>query len=115
MSNGGYMSFFTWPVSLSDKIAAIASVTGSMTPQTYTVLVILLTPLPYLQIHGTMQMGLCLMKGDPTWTYSIEDVMSLLGGHTTIAILLRPLNSIPDISIQNDGSTVDHFIYDGGR
>ena len=32
MSNGGYMSFLL-ACQLSDKIAAIASVTGSMTPQ----------------------------------------------------------------------------------
>ena len=34
MSNGGYMSFLL-ACQLSDRIAAIASVTGSMTPQTY--------------------------------------------------------------------------------
>ena len=36
MSNGGYMSFLL-ACQMSDKIAAIASVTGSMTPQTYNV------------------------------------------------------------------------------
>ena len=51
MSNGGYMSFLL-ACQLSDRIAAIASVTGSMTPQTYN-LCNPQRPIPVLQIHGT--------------------------------------------------------------
>ena len=109
MSNGGYMSFLL-ACQLSDKIAAIASVTGSMTPQTYSVCNPS-HPTPVLQIHGTMD-GTVPYEGDPTWTYSIEDVMSYWVDYNNCNTT-PTLNSIPDINT-NDGSTVDHFIYDGG-
>ena len=109
MSNGGYMSFLL-ACQLSDKIAAIASVTGSMTPQTYSACNPS-HPTPVLQIHGTMD-GTVPYEGDPTWTYSIEDVMSYWVNYNNCNTT-PILNSIPDINT-NDGSTVDHFIYDGG-
>ena len=49
-SNGGFMSY-TLACELSDKIAAIASVTGSMTPETYSSCSPN-HPTPILQIHG---------------------------------------------------------------
>lgn len=109
MSNGGYMSFLL-ACQLSDKIAAIASVTGSMTPQTYSACNPS-HPTPVLQIHGTMD-GTVPYEGDPTWTYSIEDVMNYWVNYNNCNTT-PTLNSIPDINT-NDGSTVDHFIFDGG-
>ena len=50
MSNGGYMSFLL-ACQLSDRIAAIASVTGSMTIETYNDCNPM-RPVPVLQIHG---------------------------------------------------------------
>jgi polyhydroxybutyrate depolymerase len=51
MSNGGYMSFLL-ACQLRDKIAAIASVTGSMTPETFDNCDPQ-HPTPAMQIHGT--------------------------------------------------------------
>jgi len=50
MSNGGFMSYHL-VCNLSSKVAAIASVTGSMTPQTYNSCNPI-HPTPILQIHG---------------------------------------------------------------
>ena len=52
MSNGGFMSYHL-ACNLSSKIAAIASVTGSMSTQTYNDCDIA-HPTPILQIHGTL-------------------------------------------------------------
>ena len=50
MSNGGYMSY-ALACNMSNKIAAIASVTGSMTNDTYNECATT-RPVPVLQIHG---------------------------------------------------------------
>ena len=52
MSNGGFMSYHL-ACNLSSKIAAIASVTGSMSKQTYESCSPE-HPTPVLQIHGTL-------------------------------------------------------------
>jgi len=109
MSNGGYMSFLL-ACQLSDKIAAIASVTGSMTPQTYTACNPS-HPTPVLQIHGTAD-GTVPYEGSPTWTYGIEDVLSYWVSYNNCNTtpIITP---IPDVNT-SDGSTVDYFVYDGG-
>ena len=75
MSNGGYMSFLL-ACQLSDRIAAIASVTGSMTPQTYN-LCNPQRPIPVLQIHGTNDQKVPY-KGNRKWSLSINKVLCLL-------------------------------------
>jgi polyhydroxybutyrate depolymerase len=109
MSNGGYMSFLL-ACQLSNRIAAIASVTGSMTPQTYNACNPQ-HPTPILQIHGTSDQTVPYV-GDPTWTKSIDDVLQYWVAYNncnTSAII----TAIPDINIF-DGSTAEHIIYDGG-
>jgi polyhydroxybutyrate depolymerase len=109
MSNGGYMSFLL-ACQLSDKIAAIASVTGSMTPQTYNACNPQ-HPTPILQIHGTSDQTVPYV-GDPTWTKSIDDVLQYWVAYNncnTSAII----TAIADINIF-DGSTAEHIVYDGG-
>ena len=125
MSNGGYMSFLL-ACQLSDKIAAIASVTGSMTPQTYN-LCNPQHPTPILQLHGTNDQVVPYIGG-PAWTESVNNVLQYWANYNncnTAALI----TSIPDINIF-DGSTVerqtwlngdnsvvtDHFkVYDGGH
>ena len=51
MSNGGFMSY-QLACELSDRIAAIASVTGSMTTNG-SISVIPNHPMPIMEIHGT--------------------------------------------------------------
>ena len=108
MSNGGYMSFLL-ACQMSDKIAAIASITGSMTPQTYN-MCNPQHPTPILQIHGTNDQTVPYL-GDPTWTESIDNVLQYWVGdnncNTSPTII-----TITDIN-PFDGSTAEYIIYDG--
>lgn len=72
MSNGGFMSFLL-ACQLSEKIAAIASVTGSMTPSTYNNCNSQ-HPTPVLYIHGTSD-GVVPYDG-ANWTKKVEDVIN---------------------------------------
>ncbi len=109
MSNGGFMSY-TLACSLSNRIAAIASVTGSMNitqtfncnPQHST---------PVMEIHGT---------ADATVPYNgsagvepIADVLSYWVGFNncnTTAIF----NNVPNINT-TDGCTAEHYVYQNGN
>ncbi len=108
MSNGGFMSYLL-ACQLNDKIAAIASVTGSMSPPTASNCNPN-HPTPILQIHGT---------ADPTVPYegdifsqNIDDVLSYWVNHNNCNTPPSQI-PIPDIN-EGDGSTVDHFIYGSG-
>ena len=109
MSNGGYMSFLL-ACQLSDKIAAIASVTGSMTPQTFNSCNPL-HPMPILQIHGTNDQVVPYI-GVPTWTKSIDDVLQYWIDYNNCNTI-PAITTIVDIN-QFDGSTVEYFVYDQG-
>ena len=108
MSNGGFMSYLL-ACQLSDKIAAIASVTGSMSPSTFGAC-LPNHPTPVLQIHGT---------NDPTIPYEgnfvaegIDNVLSYWANYN--GCNTTPSQTpMPDINV-GDGSTVDHFVYSGG-
>ncbi|MGB1241018.1 MAG: T9SS type A sorting domain-containing protein [Chitinophagales bacterium] len=108
MSNGGFMSYHL-ACNLSDKIAAIASVTGSMSyltfdncnPQ---------HPTPVLQIHGTED-GTVPYDG-AAFAKPIEEVVDYWVNFNNC----NPnsiTTTLPDISA-NDLSTVEHFLYEGG-
>jgi polyhydroxybutyrate depolymerase len=109
MSNGGYMSFLL-ACKLSDRIAAIASVTGSMTPQSYNTCQPS-HPTPIMQIHGTSD-GTVPYNGNFLWTKSIDDVIEYWVEYNNTSsepIIIE----IPDINT-SDGSTVEHYIYGDG-
>ncbi|MEM7218983.1 MAG: PHB depolymerase family esterase [Pseudomonadota bacterium] len=72
MSNGGYMSYHL-ACQLSDRIAAIASVTGSLSPEVRAACSPT-RPMPVLQIHGTAD-DVVPFDG-ANWTLSMADVMS---------------------------------------
>jgi polyhydroxybutyrate depolymerase len=109
MSNGGFMSYVL-ACELSNEIAAIASVTGSMSPPTASGCSPS-HPTPVLQIHGT---------DDPTVPYEgaifaqgIDDVLEYWVGYNYCDI--SPSQTpIPDIN-SGDGTTVDHFVYGNGN
>jgi polyhydroxybutyrate depolymerase len=108
MSNGGFMSFHL-ACNLSNKIAAVASVTGSMSSFTYTNCNPS-HPTPVLQIHGT---------ADPTVPYagssfgqSIDNVMSYWAAFNNCQ-LVGDTTALANIST-NDGSTVSRIVYDMG-
>ena len=110
MSNGGYMSFLL-ACQLSNRIAAIASVTGSMTPQTYNACNPQ-HPTPILQIHATNDQTVPYV-GDPTWTKSINDVLQYWVAYNNCNTSATT-TAIADINIF-DGSTVEHIVYAGGN
>ena len=108
MSNGGFMSFLL-SCQLSNRIAAIASVTGSMTPQIYNNCNPQ-HPTPILQIHGTTD-GTVPYNGT-TWTKPIEEVLQYWVDYNNC-------NSTPSVTNvlntnTSDGSTADHIVYSEG-
>lgn len=108
MSNGGFMSFLL-ACQASDRFAAVASVTGSMTPETYNDCNPQ-HPMPVLQIHGTAD-GTVPYTG-AAWTKSIDDVVTYwntINQCDTSALV----TNLPDTS-PADGSTVDQFVYGNG-
>tara|TARA_B100000780_G_scaffold1558_1_gene1311 strand:- start:224 stop:1279 length:1056 start_codon:yes stop_codon:yes gene_type:complete len=109
-SNGGFMSF-SLACQLSDKIAAIAAVAGSMTPFTYNNCNPL-HPTPVLQIHGTNDI-VVPYDGDPSWTKSVDDVLEFWRNYNNCSINPYVYN-IPDINML-DLSTVDHFLFENGN
>jgi polyhydroxybutyrate depolymerase len=110
MSNGGYMSFLLG-CQVSDRIAAIASVTGSMTTQTYNKCDPE-RPVPVLQFHGTTDPTVPY-EGDERWTMPIDDVLMFWKSFNHTKVLPDP-QPIPDIDPE-DGSTVEHYVYDNAN
>jgi len=108
MSNGGFMSY-QLACQLSDKIAAIASVTGSMSPATYNACNPQ-HPTPVLEIHGTAD-GTVAYNGS-NFSKPIIEVLdywiNFNNSNTTPSVI-----NIPDINT-SDGSTVENLIYYGG-
>lgn len=108
MSNGGYMSFLL-ACQLSEKIAAVASVTGSMSPSTYDNCDPQ-HPMPIMQIHGTND-ATVPYEGD-IWTRSIDDVMDYWVDFNNCNE--EPVEiAVPDTNM-DDGSTATRFVYENG-
>ena len=104
MSNGGFMSY-TLACELSEKITAIASVTGSMTA-----LALFACdpgkPVPVMQIHGTAD-PVVDFNGTPTID-AVVDFWVENGGCDP----LPTVEMIPDIDM-SDGTTTERMIYEG--
>jgi polyhydroxybutyrate depolymerase len=107
-SNGGFMSYLL-ACQLGDKIAAIASVTGSMSPSTFGSCSPN-HPTPVLQIHGTDD-GTVPYEGGP-FAEGIDNVINYWVNYNNCSTTPSQ-TPIPDINA-GDGSTVDHFVYSGG-
>jgi len=108
MSNGGFMSHLL-ACQLSERIAAIASVTGSMTPETYDNCNPQ-HPMPVLQIHGTADP--VVPYGGAPWTRPVQDAIDywVAFNHCTKPPTVTP---VPDI-VTTDLSTVDYIVYPDG-
>lgn len=109
MSNGGFMSL-TLAGQLSDKIAAVASVTGSMV-LTQTSLNTVTRPVPVMQIHGT-QDSTVKYNGEPFAYISINNLVNYWVGHNNCSstAIVTP---IPDVS-STDGCTATRYDYLNG-
>ena len=108
MSNGGFMSFLL-ACQLSEKIAAVASVTGAMTQDTFDNCNAQ-RPVPALQIHGTED-DVVLYNGN-TLSLSISDIISYWVDHNNCETTTTT-TSLPDID-PSDGSTIEHSVYEAG-
>jgi polyhydroxybutyrate depolymerase len=108
MSNGGYMSFLL-ACQLSDKIAAIASVTGSMTPETFDNCDPQ-HPTPAMQIHGTTDF--VVPYDGSSFSKSIDEVLQYWVDYNNCDP--NPsVTMVPDVNAF-DGSTAEHFVYADG-
>ena len=95
---------------ISSKIAAIASVTGSMTLSTYDECNPD-HPTPVLQIHGTTD-GTVPYEGGAGWSESIPDVLDYWINHNNCdtEAIVTPFEDIDS----SDGSTAEHYLWDSG-
>ena len=132
MSNGGFFSFLL-ACQMSDKFAAIASVTGSMTPETFSNC----NPqkeVPILQIHGTddplVTYGGGINNGNflnQDWSLGIEEVLDYwvqtnYCSENSTTFLLNDSNPNDNFWIERiiyqdgfRGSVVDHYKVFGGE
>ena len=110
MSNGGYMSFHL-ACKLSNRIAAIASVTGAMVPQTMATCAAS-HPTAIMQIHGT---------ADPTVNYngtafvseSVQSILNYWSGYNNTDATAITTN-VPNAST-TDGCTAQRIEYLNGE
>ena len=109
MSNGGFMSFLL-ACKLSDRIAAIGSVTGSSLPATLTSCNAT-HPTPVLQIHGTSDPTVPY-NGGVGWSEPISSLVSYWANFNNCDVTPQ-ISTLPNISIV-DGSTVEKTTYING-
>ncbi len=109
MSNGGFISYHL-ACNLSDRIAAIASVTGSMSSLTYNDCNPQ-RPVPVMEIHGTED-AVVPYDGGTGFTTPIDDVLAYWVNHNNCDDTPDLVN-IPDTNT-DDGCTAQHFIYRNG-
>jgi len=110
MSNGGFMSY-ELACTLSNRIAAIASVTGSIVearidfcdPQ---------HPMPVMEIHGTNDLTVPYDGGGISDFVPIPEIVEYWAEFNNCN-MTPTITDIPDID-PGDGSTVQHFVYSGG-
>jgi polyhydroxybutyrate depolymerase len=109
MSNGGFMSF-RLACELSSKIAAVGSVTGSMTPSTLGNCNAS-HPMPIIQIHGTTDPTVPY-NGSTGWTASITNVLNHWATFNNCSLVPTVVN-VPNTNAL-DGSTVEKYTYENG-
>lgn len=108
MSNGGFMSY-DLACFLSDRIAAIASVTGTMNfvhhaacnPN---------KPMPIMQIHGTAD-AVVDFNGS-AFNVSIDSLVNFFVAFNNCNPT-PTFTPVPDIDL-SDGCTAEHYVYSGG-
>jgi polyhydroxybutyrate depolymerase len=109
MSNGGFMSH-TLACELSNRITAIASVTGSIFITQYGVNCHPTRPVPVMQIHGTAD-GTVPYIGNSTME-PIDSVVNYWVKKNNCSAV-PTTSAVPNINL-TDGCTADHFLYSGG-
>ncbi len=124
MSNGGFFSFLLG-CQISNKFAAVASVTGSMTTETFNEC----NPereLPILQIHGTDDSIVTYNGNSSIGSIGIPEVLTYWSSNNYCndveTTQLNDSNPNDDFSIERllfdggiNGSVVDHYKVNGGE
>lgn len=112
MSNGGFMSH-TLACELSNRITAIASVTGSIFTTQYGSNCHPLRPVPVMQIHGT---------ADATVPYIGNMTQNMMPIDSVVKYWVTKNNCNPTPTFSNvpntntaDGCTAEHYQYNGGN
>ncbi|MEI6750008.1 MAG: T9SS type A sorting domain-containing protein [Bacteroidota bacterium] len=108
MSNGGFMSY-ELACGLSDRIAAIASVTGSMT-FAHMNLCDARHPTPVMEIHGTADATVPYIGN--TLFVPVDTLVNFWVQFNNCSII-PSVNQLPDINTL-DGCTAELYVYDGG-
>ena len=110
MSNGGFFSFLLG-CQLSEKFAAVASVTGSMTSETFNEC----NPqreVPILQIHGTDDSIVTYNGNSAIGSIGVSQVLSYWSSNNYCST--NPEVSDITDSNPNDNIHVQRFLFDGG-
>jgi polyhydroxybutyrate depolymerase len=109
MSFGGFFSIFL-AGQLSDRIASVASVAGTVVNTVPDSMITPDRPLSLLQIHGTNDFNVAY-NGSPI-SQSVQYVLDHFVAHNNCDS--NPtITPLPDLD-PNDGSTVEHFVYANG-
>lgn len=109
MSNGGFMSH-TLACELSNRITAIASVTGSIFTTQYGSNCHPTHPMPMMQIHGTLD-GTVPYIGNTTMA-PIDSVVRYWARYNNCN-LTPTFSNVPNTSL-TDGCTAEHYLYSNG-
>lgn len=108
MSNGGFMSY-TLACSLSNRIAAIASVTGTMNAN-QSASCNAQHPMPVLEIHGTAD-GTVPYNGN-AYMSSIPNAMNYWVNFNQCTVAPQ-FTAVPNTNT-TDGCTAEHYLYSNG-
>ena len=109
MSFGGFFSVYL-AGQLSDKIASIASVAGTILNTTPNSLIAPTRPIAFLEIHGTNDNNVAYNGSQAS--KSVQYVLDLFVNHNNCDTI-PSITALPDVN-PNDGSTVEHYIYANG-
>jgi polyhydroxybutyrate depolymerase len=110
MSFGGFFSVFL-AGQLSDRIASVASVAGTILNNVPDSMIAPTRPIAFLEIHGTDDNNVAYNGSQAS--ASVQYVLDLFVDHNHCDIS-PSITSLPDIN-PNDGSTVEHYIYANGE
>ncbi len=108
MSNGGIMSYYL-ACNITNRFAAIASVTGSMLKNWF-----VLTPtraVPVMHIHGTND-GTVPYAGDATFA-PVDSIVKKWRVHNQ-CLPTPTITNVPNINT-TDGATATHYLYSGSN
>jgi len=108
MSNGGFMSY-SLACALSHRIAAIASVTGTMINTTFNACEPQ-RPMPLMHIHGTADVT--VPYNGNVFFVSVPALIDYWVEHNNCSAT-PVITEVPDID-PNDGCTAEHYLYTGG-